>query len=207
MAASDGNHDYFFKLILLGESGVGKTCMLSTFTEGIFSPNFITTIGIDYHMKTVECSGKRIKLQIWDTAGQERFRTITPAYYRGVVGVLLVYDITDPDSFKKISKWLNSIAEHADPGVQKLLLGNKSDLEDQRKVAVSEGQQLANSEKIGFLETSAKTNTNIDKAFMEIARLVLERFPDQVQQKPSDNIQLPSDISQAPPKEKKKCSC
>ncbi|XP_054507129.2 ras-related protein Rab-13 isoform X1 [Agelaius phoeniceus] len=127
-------YDHLFKLLLIGDSGVGKTCLVIRFAEDNFSSTYISTIGIDFKIRTVDIDGKKIKLQVWDTAGQERFKTITTAYYRGAVGIVLVYDITDEKSFENIQNWMKSIKENASAGVERLLLGNKCDMEGRRKV-------------------------------------------------------------------------
>lgn len=112
--------------------GVGKSCLLLRFCDNSFTPSFITTIGIDFKIRTMEIDGERVKLQIWDTAGQERFRTITTAYYRGAMGILLVYDVTDERSFNNIRNWIRNVEQHASPNVNKILIGNKCDMEDKR---------------------------------------------------------------------------
>jgi Ras-related protein Rab-8A len=117
---------------MIGDSGVGKSCLLLRFSDDSFTTSFITTIGIDFKIKTIELDGKRIKLQIWDTAGQERFRTITTAYYRGAMGILLVYDITDEHSFMNINNWMQNIEQHASDTVNKILIGNKCDMDTNR---------------------------------------------------------------------------
>ncbi|KAM6139244.1 ras-related protein Rab-10 isoform 2-T2 [Phoenicopterus ruber ruber] len=134
-------YDLLFKLLLIGDSGVGKTCVLFRFSDDAFNTTFISTIGIDFKIKTVELQGKKIKLQIWDTAGQERFHTITTSYYRGAMGIMLVYDITNAKSFENISKWLRNIDEHANEDVERMLLGNKCDMEDKRVVPKAKGEQ------------------------------------------------------------------
>uniref|UniRef100_A0AAY3ZT88 small monomeric GTPase n=1 Tax=Denticeps clupeoides TaxID=299321 RepID=A0AAY3ZT88_9TELE len=134
-------YDLLFKLLLVGNSGVGKTSLLFRFTEDVFTTTFISTIGIDFKIKTIELHGKKIKLQIWDTAGQERFHTITTSYYRGAVGILLVYDITNGDSFNSISMWLRNIDQHAGNDVEWMLLGNKCDMESKRIIPTSQGKQ------------------------------------------------------------------
>jgi len=156
-------YDLLFKLLLIGDSGVGKTCVLFRYADDTFNTTFISTIGIDFKIKTIELEGKRIKLQIWDTAGQERFHTITTSYYRGAMGIILVYDITSQKSFDNITKWLQNIEMHASSDVERLLIGNKSDWEARRVVPRERGEQLAQSQGIPFLETSAKTNHNIDE--------------------------------------------
>ena len=145
-------YDYLFKLLLIGDSGVGKTCVLFRFSEDAFNATFISTIGnlpvnqghltellllgIDFKIRTIELDGKKIKLQIWDTAGQERFRTITTAYYRGAMGIMLVYDITNEKSFDNIKNWIRNIEEHASADVEKMILGNKCDMNDRRQVGL-----------------------------------------------------------------------
>ena len=132
------SYDLLFKLLLIGDSGVGKTSLLLGYSDNNFNNNFIPTIGIDFKIKTIELHGKKIKLQIWDTAGQERFISITTSYYRGAMGIMLVYDVTNSKSFDNISKWLRNIQEHSNPDVEKIILGNKCDMEDRR--VVSKGQ-------------------------------------------------------------------
>ncbi|KAL4746197.1 hypothetical protein BDW72DRAFT_185441 [Aspergillus terricola var. indicus] len=167
--AGTRNYDFLIKLLLIGDSGVGKSCCLLRFSEDSFTPSFITTIGIDFKIRTIELDGKRVKLQIWDTAGQERFRTITTAYYRGAMGILLVYDVTDERSFQNIRTWFSNVEQHASEGVHKILIGNKCDWEEKRAVTTEQGQQLADELGIPFLEVSAKNNINIEKAFYNLA--------------------------------------
>ncbi|VDP20018.1 unnamed protein product [Soboliphyme baturini] len=163
-------YDYLFKILLIGDSGVGKTCLLFRFSEDSFNNSFISTIGIDFKIRTIELDGKKIKLQIWDTAGQERFRTITTAYYRGAMGILLVYDITNEKSFDNIKNWIRNIEEHACSDVEKMILGNKSDMEDRRQVSKERGTQLSIEYGVKFMETSAKANYNVEAAFFTLAR-------------------------------------
>uniref|UniRef100_A0A3Q2YK86 Ras-related protein Rab-13 n=1 Tax=Hippocampus comes TaxID=109280 RepID=A0A3Q2YK86_HIPCM len=153
-------YDYLFKLLLIGDSGVGKTCVLFRFSEDAFNSTFISTIGIDFKIRTIELDGKKIKLQIWDTAGQERFRTITTAYYRG--GIMLVYDITNEKSFDNIKNWIRNIEEHASADVERMVLGNKCDVNDKRQVSKERGEKLALEYGIKFMETSAKANINVE---------------------------------------------
>ncbi|CAG5130793.1 unnamed protein product, partial [Candidula unifasciata] len=171
-------YDYLFKLLLIGDSAVGKTCILFRFSEDAFNSTFISTIGkisvwdygIDFKIRTIELDGKKIKLQIWDTAGQERFRTITTAYYRGAMGIMLVYDITNEKSFDNIRTWIRNIEEHASKDVEKMMLGNKCDLQDRRQVSKERGEQLAIEHGIKFMETSAKASINVEEAFFTLAR-------------------------------------
>ncbi|CAG8460079.1 11249_t:CDS:2 [Funneliformis mosseae] len=171
-------YDYLIKLLLIGDSGVGKSCLLLRFSDDSFTPSFITTIGIDFKIRTIELDGKRIKLQIWDTAGQERFRTITTAYYRGAMGILLVYDVTDERSFKNIRNWFSNIEQHASEGVNKILIGNKCDWVEKKAITKEQGQALADEFGIKFLETSAKANINVEEAFFTLARDIKKRLID-----------------------------
>ncbi|EPB92377.1 GTP-binding protein [Mucor circinelloides] len=176
--AKSASYDYLIKLLLIGDSGVGKSCLLLRFSDDSFTPSFITTIGIDFKIRTIELDGKRIKLQIWDTAGQERFRTITTAYYRGAMGILLVYDVTDDKSFGNVRNWFSNIEQHASEGVNKILIGNKCDMEDKRVVSAEQGQTLANELNIRFMETSAKANIGVEEAFFDLARDIKKRLID-----------------------------
>ncbi|TXG74002.1 hypothetical protein EZV62_002581 [Acer yangbiense] len=246
-ARARADYDYLIKLLLIGDSGVGKSCLLLRFSDGSFTTSFITTIGIDFKIRTIELDGKRIKLQIWDTAGQERFRTITTgfsslqksgslifveelphqispgglclgddgtpfwlavvlAYYRGAMGILLVYDVTDESSFNSnphslpchiylhdllfsyglgllpfsdIRNWIRNIEQHASDNVNKILVGNKADMdESKRAVPTSKGQALADEYGIKFFETSAKTNLNVEQVFFSIGRDIKQRLSD-----------------------------
>ncbi|XP_038640262.1 ras-related protein Rab-8-like isoform X2 [Scyliorhinus canicula] len=158
-------YDHLFKLLLIGDSGVGKTCLLFRFCDDAFTTTFISTIGIDFKIKTVEFDGKKIKLQIWDTAGHERFRTITSAYYRGAMGIMLVYDITQAKSFDNVKNWIRDIEEHASTDVERMILGNKCDVNEKRQVPKEQGEKLAIDYGIKFLETSAKSSINVEEAF------------------------------------------
>ncbi|XP_023220788.1 ras-related protein Rab-10-like isoform X1 [Centruroides vittatus] len=168
-------YDLLFKLLLIGDSGVGKTCILFRFSDDAFNTTFISTIGIDFKIKTIELKGKKIKLQIWDTAGQERFHTITTSYYRGAMGIMLVYDITNPKSFDNIAKWLRNIDDHATEDVEKMILGNKCDMEDKRMISKERGESIARDHDVTFLETSAKANINIEEAFFHLAEAILNK--------------------------------
>ncbi|KAL6597796.1 hypothetical protein ACP70R_046601 [Stipagrostis hirtigluma subsp. patula] len=236
-------YDYLFKLLLIGDSGVGKSCLLLRFAgsgscsgpsktaprsrwssfflappapgscfersrsrwsrkkllhrllgavlerpeqepepcqtgpnlDDSYLESYISTIGVDFKIRTVEQDGKTIKLQIWDTAGQERFRTITSSYYRGAHGIIVVYDVTDQESFNNVKQWLNEIDRYASENVNKLLVGNKCDLAESRVVSYEAGKALADEIGIPFLETSAKDATNVEKAFMTMAGEIKNR--------------------------------
>ena len=170
----NSEYDYLFKLLLIGDSGVGKSCLLLRFADDTYTESYISTIGVDFKIRTIELDGKTIKLQIWDTAGQERFRTISSTYYRGAHGIIVVYDVTNHTSFDNVTRWLTEIDKYAREGVNKLLVGNKSDQalpEDggHRQVSTNEGKAFAESRHIPFLETSAKTGTFVDTAFLMMA--------------------------------------
>jgi len=174
-------YDYLFKLLLIGDSGVGKTCVLFRFSEDAFNATFISTIGIDFKIRTIDLDGKKIKLQIWDTAGQERFRTITTAYYRGAMGIMLVYDITSEKSFDNIKNWIRNIEEHAAQDVEKMILGNKCDMNDRREVTRERGEELAIEYGIKFMETSAKASINVEEAFYTLARDIKAKMEKKLQ--------------------------
>ncbi|XP_028063148.1 ras-related protein RIC1-like [Camellia sinensis] len=169
-------YDYLFKLLLIGDSGVGKSCLLLRFADDSYLDSYISTIGVDFKIRTVEQDGKTIKLQIWDTAGQERFRTITSSYYRGAHGIIIVYDITDQESFNNVKQWLNEIDRYASENVNKLLVGNKCDLTDNRAVSYDTAKAFADEIGIPFMETSAKDSTNVEQAFMAMAADIKNRY-------------------------------
>jgi Ras-related protein Rab-8A len=171
----DNPFDMQIKILMIGDSGVGKTCLLLRYANDQFSPTFITTIGIDFKIKNIILDGKRIKLQIWDTAGQERFRTITTSYFRGAQGILLIYDVTDRQTFMSIRNWVSQVQMHADISVNKLLIGNKCDMEN-RAVSIEEGEGLAKEYNIPFFETSAKQDINVGASFLAIATQVKNRM-------------------------------
>lgn len=204
------SYDYLFKLLLIGDSGVGKTCVLFRFSEDAFNTTFISTIGIDFKIRTIELEGKKIKLQIWDTAGQERFRTITTAYYRGAMGIMLVYDITNEKSFDNIKNWIRNIEENASANVEKMLLGNKCELEDKRQVSRERGEQLAIEYGIKFMETSAKNSINVEDAFFTLARDIkaqTEKKLKEASNPPKGGLQVKSsEPNRKPPSWLSKCS-
>ncbi|KAI0956633.1 GTP-binding protein of the rab [Taiwanofungus camphoratus] len=165
-------YDYLLKLLLIGDSGVGKSCLLLRFAEDAFTDSYLSTIGVDFKIRTIELEGKTVKLQIWDTAGQERFRTIAAAYYRGAHGIVVVYDVTDNESFENVKGWLHEIERYASETVKKLLIGNKSDLVERKVVAYSAAKEFADGLSIPFVETSAKTSTNVEEAFLTMSKQI-----------------------------------
>jgi len=175
MSAMSPEYDYLFKLLLIGDSGVGKSCLLLRFADDTYTESYISTIGVDFKIRTIELDGKTIKLQIWDTAGQERFRTITSSYYRGAHGIIVVYDCTDQESFNNVKQWLEEIERYAAENVNKLLVGNKCDLQAKKIVDTATAMEYANQLGIPFLETSAKNATNVEQAFMTMAAEIKNR--------------------------------
>lgn len=169
MGGKDEYYDYLYKVVLIGDSGVGKTNLLSRFTRDEFNLESKSTIGVEFATKSVYLDGgKVVKAQIWDTAGQERYRAITSAYYRGAVGALLVYDISKRQSFENLERWVKELRDHADHNIVILLVGNKSDMEHLRAVSSEEATSYANREHLAFIETSALENTNVESAFHQI---------------------------------------
>ena len=164
-----------FKILLLGDSGVGKSCIIMRYIENNFSTNLMNSIGVDFKLKNIEIDNKKIKLQIWDTAGQERFRTITTSYYKGAHAILICFDITDRNSFEHIRNWMVDIDKFAKEGVLRVLVGNKCDLENTRQIRKEEGEEIANKYGIKYIETSAKDTTNIEDLFISTAKNLLTK--------------------------------
>jgi len=163
------DYDYLFKLVLIGDSGVGKSCLLLRFADDAFTESYISTIGVDFRFRTVKINKKTVKLQIWDTAGQERFRTITSAYYRGADGIIMVYDTTSSDSFDHVNDWLKEVNRYASESTCKLLVGNKADRIADRAVPTERAKEFADDLGVAFLETSAKSGSNVEEAFLTMA--------------------------------------
>ena len=159
------DYDYLFKVLLLGDSDVGKSSLILRYTDETFNSKLVNSIGVDFKMKKREIDGKIIKVQIWDTAGHERFRSITYSYYRGANSIIIVFDLSDKKSFISITEWLKQIEKHAKENVFKFLVGNKSDLEDERQVAYEEAKQYADEHDLPYIETSAKNGININELF------------------------------------------
>jgi Ras-related protein Rab-35 len=172
-AAGPRDYDHLFKLLIIGDSGVGKSSLLLRFSDNTFTPSYITTIGVDFKIRTININGIRIKLQIWDTAGQERFRTITSTYYRGTHGVIVVYDVTNAETFSNVKRWLQEIEANCD-SVQRVLVGNKCEDSANRVVVEEDARKLANAINVDYFETSAKDNVNVQEMFNAVTRLVLD---------------------------------
>ncbi|XP_075945942.1 ras-related protein Rab-19 isoform X2 [Anarhichas minor] len=168
--------DFLFKIILVGDSDVGKTCVVQSFKSGIFIAKQQNTIGVDFTVRTLDIDGKKVKMQVWDTAGQERFRTITQSYYRSAHGALVAYDITRRSTFESVSQWIREVEQFGASSVVLILIGNKSDLQDQRQVLFEDACTLAeNNGVLAALETSAKEAQNVEAAFILMARELLAR--------------------------------
>jgi len=175
----DDEYDYLFKVVLIGDSGVGKSNLLSRFTRNEFNLESKSTIGVEFATRSIQVDGKTIKAQIWDTAGQERYRAITSAYYRGAVGALLVYDIAKHLTYENVERWLRELRDHADANIVIMLVGNKSDLRHLRAVPTDEAKAFAEKNNLSFIETSALDSTNVETAFhnilTEIYRIVSQK--------------------------------
>lgn len=175
MSSEHDDYDYLFKIVLIGDSGVGKSNILSRFTRNEFSVESKSTIGVEFATRSIEIEKKVVKAQIWDTAGQERYRAITSAYYRGAVGALLVYDVTKKETFADVEKWLTELRDHADSKIVIMLTGNKCDLQHLRSVSTQDAEIYAAKEDLLFLETSALNSVNIDTAFQKVLSVIHER--------------------------------
>merc|ERR1719369_397181 len=163
------------KILIIGESGVGKSSLLLRFTDDAFDPEISATIGVDFKVKVIDIDGNKIKLAIWDTAGQERFRTLTPSYYRGGQGAILVYDVTCRESFQKVEDWLTELETYStSPDIKKILVGNKCDMEGERMVSRDEGKNFARRHQMMFIEASAKTKEGVQTAFEELVEKIIQ---------------------------------
>ncbi|XP_023215004.1 ras-related protein Rab-2-like [Centruroides sculpturatus] len=170
------SYAYLFKYIIIGDTGVGKSCLLLQFTDKRFQPVHDLTIGVEFGARMITIDGKQVKLQIWDTAGQEAFRSITRSYYRGAAGALLVYDITRQDTFSHLASWLEDAKQHSNSNMVIMLIGNKCDLESKREVNREEGEIFAREHGLIFMETSAKTAANVEEAFINTAKEIYDKI-------------------------------
>ena len=198
--------DYKFKIMILGESKIGKTCFITRYTNNNFSGAYLTTVGIDFQSKIITLNNKTIKLQLWDTAGQERFRNITKNYYQTSHGFIVAYDISENESFKYVKHWLNDINNNAPKNVKVILIGTKCDLE--RKISKEEGEKIALENNIKFFETSAKDNINVKETFESLTLDILKYMEDE--EKIEDNrksIVIERESAKDKNKEKKKKKC
>uniref|UniRef100_A0A182JAE3 Ras-related protein Rab-35 n=1 Tax=Anopheles atroparvus TaxID=41427 RepID=A0A182JAE3_ANOAO len=197
-------YDHLFKLLIIGDSGVGKSSLLIRFSDNTFSGSYITTIGVDFKIRTVLLHGERVKLQIWDTAGQERFRTITNTYYRGTHGVIVVYDVTNGESFGNVKRWLQEIESNCDI-VNKVLVGNKNDDPTRKVVTTEDAERFANQMEIKLFETSAKDNINVEEMFLAITEQVLKHKKQTQKQKQSEPGSEMIQLGKRTQKKKNKC--
>ena len=187
---SEQDYEFIFKVLLLGNSNVGKSSLFLRFVDDIWNDTFVPTIGVDFKIKTFEIDSKKIKMQIWDTAGQERFKNIVASYYRGANGILLIYDVSDKDSFKNLSNWLIEIEKNASKNVLKILIGNKSDLEDKRVITYNQGKEFADTYGLKFIETSAKKNVNVTEAFETLGKELMNSNVDKKINKDKQNKKI-----------------
>ena len=184
-------HDYQVKLLLVGDSGVGKTSMLLRFSDNSYQERFVSTIGVDFRCKNIHHEGKNVRLQIWDTAGQDKFQSITSGYYRGAEGVLLVFDITRPLTFERIRYWREQVKDKILREVPILLVGNKVDLSVEREISYKDAEELAESMGISYMECSSKMNEGIDEVFVELI--------DKIKPKKVESLRVDKDIFYKPP--------
>ncbi|KAL1228025.1 Ras-related protein [Trichinella pseudospiralis] len=182
---SDQNFDYMFKILIIGNSSVGKTSFLFRYCDDSFTSAFVSTVGIDFKVKTVFRGDKRVKLQIWDTAGQERYRTITTAYYRGAMGFILMYDITNEESFNSVQDWCTQIKTYSWDNAQVVLVGNKCDMEDERVVSYERGKQLADQLGLEFFEASAKENVHVKAVFERLVDIICDKMAESLDSDPT----------------------
>ncbi|KAM3135406.1 Ras- protein yptc6 [Paramecium bursaria] len=173
------DYDYLFKIVLIGDSGVGKSNLLLRFTKKQFTTENRPTIGVEFATKQIPIQGHIIKAQLWDTAGQERFRAITNAYYRGAAGAIIVFDVTRAVTLENVEKWFKELNQHADANIVTLLVGNKTDLTEERVVTADSAAQVAEKYGAGYIETSALNSTNVDKAFESILKTIFDQLKKQ----------------------------
>merc|ERR1712070_851746 len=211
---ANDEYDYLFKVVLIGDSGVGKSNLLSRFTRNEFNLDSKSTIGVEFATRSIQVDNKTIKAQIWDTAGQERYRAITSAYYRGAVGALLVYDITKHLTFDDVRTiWLTELQNNADPNIVVMLVGNKSDLRHLRDVSIEEARAFAEQHSLSFIETSALGGENVDKAFKNILTEIFTYVKDHTAEQPGSNVSptatvtLDDNSTQPAAQQKKDCGC
>ena len=204
---SNEDYEFIFKVLLLGNSNVGKSSLFLRFIDDIWNDTFVPTIGVDFKIKTFNIDNKKIKMQIWDTAGQERFKNIIASYYRGAHGILLIFDVTDKDSFKNLSNWLIEIEKNASKNVLKVLIGNKTDLEEKRVITYNQGKEFADTYGLKYIETSAKKNLNVNEAFETLGRELILHSEDKKIVRQRQNKKISVAKAQDLDIEKKKGCC
>ncbi|TNV85129.1 hypothetical protein FGO68_gene195 [Halteria grandinella] len=185
------DYDYLFKLVLIGDTCVGKSCLLVRFADDCFSENYITTIGVDFRFRTLQINKSTIKLQIWDTAGQERYRTITNAYYKGADGIIIVFDLCNKESFLNLGSWLKEVEKHSGEDVTIMVLANKSDSEaDELEVSEADIKKFEEETGLKVLKTSAKTGSNVDDSFLEMTKKLIVKRNSSTQEEKKKTIGL-----------------
>ena len=204
----DDNYEMMFKVVLVGDSFVGKTNIMSKYLKNEFHEDSKATVGVEFGSKQFKIEGHTIKAQIWDTAGQERYKAITSAYYKGAKGAFVVYDITRKGSFESIDKWVNDLTSAADKKITIVIIGNKCDLEDQRQITKEQGQEKATKLEVAFMETSAFSGENLDKAFEMMMTQVYKKCHEEMMAENDIEIEGGQDINlnkNVENTEKKKC--
>ena len=205
----DDNYELMVKVVIVGDSGVGKTNIMSKYLKNEFHEDSKATVGVEFGSKQFNIQGHQAKAQIWDTAGQERYKAITSSYYKGDKGAFIVYDITRKNTFDSISRWVSDITATADKKITLILIGNKSDLEDQRQVTKEQGEEKAKEFGLAFLETSASSGDNLEKAFSLMINEVYKKCQEDINAETDDNVvDQGKDITLNKPAgktEKKKC--
>ncbi len=170
-------NEVVYKLVIVGESGVGKSCLMLRFADDMFSPVHLSTIGVDFKIRQMQLDGKQVKLQMWDTAGQERFQAITNSYFVGADGMMIVYDVCNRKTFERVQYWVTEVQRYAKNSPPCLLIGNKTDMTARRAVSEEEGRALAEKMDMQFVETSAKTSHNVEQAFRTMGSELLQKRP------------------------------
>ena len=183
MQSRNDDYDLLTRIVIIGDSTVGKSSLMMRFVDGNFEDAFTTTIGVDFRVRVITVDGIRTKMQIWDTAGQERFRAITRSYYRGAMGIIILYDVTNKESFLNVDKWLQQVAEYGSPRVRIILVSTKCDLERERQVSYEDGYQKAEGHVIKFVETSARNATNLETAFNNLVSEILVEYSSDIQKR------------------------
>jgi len=202
-ASSTTDYDICVKSIIIGDSGVGKSSLLYRYSDQDWNPHYIATIGVDFKVLSFERSGKVVKLQLWDTAGQERFRTITHSYYRGAHGIMIVFDVTNRETFDNVASWMKDVRKFGADGVPMVLVGNKCDCETKRVVQAEEGKLLAAELGCRYVETSAKENAKVDEAFDHLVNECIKHRGTLIPKKP---VVLPTPAPR-PQQRDETCSC
>ena len=204
---TDDSYEKLFKILLLGDSSVGKSSLFLSFMDKSWNETFVPTIGVDFKIKTINVNNMNIKFQVWDTAGQERFRTIISSYYKGAHGILLIFDLSDTESFDSLNNWLIEIERNANKNVIKILIGNKCDLEDKRKISFIQAKEFADVNGMKYIETSAKNDINVIQAFGTLGNELLIASSDKgiIQKDIKKNFSINNNVDLSKEKEHNNC--